>query len=126
MKIQKSRTNSVLYYILHHKEMAHKNMYRKSATIRDLNISHTKQIEMYRIQFKNGIAKTFNMRNIAVMELNKNRITIKYALIKPNAKFIDGTGNIEWEFVEEHIDYTDTKEAAKQYEDMGDAMRRIE
>ena len=81
---------------------------------------------MYRIQFKNGIAKTFNMRNVAVMELNKNRIILKYAVVKPKANFIDRTGNIEWDYMEEHIDYNDAKEAAKQYEDMGDAMRRIE
>ncbi len=81
---------------------------------------------MYKTNFANGIIRTYNLRNVNTVELNKTNVIMTFNACKPNGVFILGSGGLDCELHKEKITFNDEKQAEKEFEDISLAIRRID
>jgi hypothetical protein len=83
-------------------------------------------VRMYSAKFKNGITRVYNLRNVNIVELNKNSVHLQFNTCKINSNVIVGSGSIDAELHKETISFKDEKEASANFEEITVAIRRIE
>jgi hypothetical protein len=81
---------------------------------------------MYKTKFANGIMRTYNLRNVNVVELNKTNVVMTFNACKPSGFFMLGSGSIDCELHEEKLSFDDEKQAKKEFEEISLAIRRID
>jgi hypothetical protein len=81
---------------------------------------------MYKTKFANGILRTYNLRNVNVVELNKTNVVVTFNTCKPTGFFMIGSGSIDCELHEEKLSFDDEKQAKKEYDEISLAISKIE
>jgi hypothetical protein len=80
---------------------------------------------MYKTKFANGMVRTYNLRNINMVELNKTKVVMTFNACRPNGFFMLGSGNLDCEFQEEKITFNDEKQAEKEFEEISLAISKL-
>ncbi len=80
---------------------------------------------MYKTTF-NGTTHAYNLRNVNAIELNKTTVIMSFNVCKPKGFFMLGSGNLDCELHEEKLRFKDETYAQKAFEDISDAIDKLD